>query len=304
MSQPESAHASMNTEGIYDAYNTLDAWSLDRSVNVMLDSHIAAAQAVKNAHDAITRAATALEERLAQNGRLILIGAGTSGRLAAQEAAELLPTFGFTRAHVLLAGGDDALIQAREGAEDDEAAAIKQINALELNPLDSVIGIAASGRTPYTIAGITQARQQQALTIGIANNSSAPLLTAAELGILLETAPEVLAGSTRLGAGTAQKIALNTLTTSVLVRLGGAYGNLMVGMQPTNQKLHERAARIVSSGANVSLEAARDALKRAQGDMRAAIVLLETGVTLDEAKQLLSEHKNRVRDVIALIKNH
>jgi N-acetylmuramic acid 6-phosphate etherase len=215
-----------------------------------------------------------------------------------QDAAELPPTFGFEKTVNLLAGGNHASKVAREDAEDDKEEATVAIREAGVNELDAVIGIAASGFTPYTIAGIREAKKRGAFTVAIANNAEAPLLKVADVAVLLVTGPEVLAGSTRLAAGTAQKIALNALSTSVLASLGGAYKNLMVGMRPKNKKLRERAVSIVSHGAGVSDAEARASLEKTDWRMREAIVILKASVSLSEAEERLERHQNRVRDAL------
>lgn len=289
----------MNTEATSDAYRGLDTWPSADILRAIVTSNQHALRAVEAALPALTAAAEGLEQALAAGGRLIYLGAGTSGRLALQDAAELPPTFGFERALVLLAGGETAGGRAQEGAEDDEPAARQAIDAAGVGARDAVIGIAASGTTPYTVAGIRRARERGAFTVGIANNPGTPLLSAAEVGVLLDTGPEVLAGSTRLAAGTAQKVALNALSTAVMVRLGGAYDNLMVGMRPANDKLRRRAAEIVRQASGCGLEQAYEALMRAQGDIRAAIVMLATGADLPTAQAALVRHHLRVREALA-----
>ena len=225
-------------------------------------------------------------------------GAGTSGRLALQDAAELPPTFGFKRTEVLLAGGGAAGTTAKEGAEDDAEAAQLGVEHLKVNEHDVLIGVAASGATPYTVAAVQAARTRGASTVGIANTRETPLLMAAHYPILLDTGAEVLAGSTRLAAGTAQKVVLNMLSTAVLVKLGGAYGNLMVGMNAKNAKLESRAVRIVAEAAASSLEDAAERLQHCDGDIRAAIIVLKAKVSKAKARALLNQHHNSVRAVL------
>lgn len=287
------------TEGVSREYEDLDTWPLERALGAIVESNRRAVDAVGHALPQLTRAAERLAERLARGGRLVYVGAGTSGRLALQDAAELPPTFGFDRTLVLLAGGAAAGEQAQEGAEDDADAARRAVADAGVGPEDAVIGLAASGRTPYTIAGLEEAATRGALTVAIANNPDAPLLGAAEVGVVLATGPEVLAGSTRLAAGTAQKVALNALSTAVLARLGGAYGNLMVGMQPSNDKLRRRATAIVAEAAGAPPERARAELERAGWEIRPAIVALRAGTDPERARQLLAAHGHRVRDAIA-----
>ncbi len=288
----------MTTEGRDPNYRDLDVWSLGRIVDAVVDGGQRAVDAAWNARDALERAAIGVEARLSRGGRLVYAGAGTSGRIALQDAAELPPTFGFERTVVLMAGGGSAGAVAVENAEDDTDAAARDVAGAGLGPDDAVLGIAASGRTPYTLSVIHAARERGAFTVGIANNAGTPLLAAAEVGVLLDTGPEVLAGSTRLAAGTAQKIALNALSTAVLVRSGGAYRNLMVGMRPTNAKLRRRAVEVVCAATGAPREAAERSLAAAAWGIREAIVMLEAGVDPEVARTLLARHRDRVRDAL------
>jgi len=285
------------TETSLRDFHDLDTWPLVQTLTALVDSNAAAVEAVRRALPDLERAAAGVERALAAGGRLIYVGAGTSGRLAMQDAAELPPTFGFEGAHAVLAGGEDAGAQALEGAEDDEDSARGRLSALVLNENDAVIGIAASGSTPFTVAAVVFARTQGAFTVGIANNPGAPLLVAAEVGVPLETPPEVLAGSTRLAAGTAQKVALNALSTAVMVRLGGAYGNLMVGMRPQNVKLRARAVRIIVQASGCTPTEAEAALM-VGGGIREAIVMLLNGLSPQEARERLAAHRNRIREAL------
>lgn len=288
----------MITESIHEAYRDLDAWPAAKILAAVNDANRRAIDAVAAALPDLERAAVGIEERLGAGGRLFYAGAGTSGRVAVQDAAELPPTFGFDRARVLLAGGQAAQDRAEEGAEDDVVAAAAAVDEAGVGPRDALVGIAASGVTPYTVAAVRRAKERGAFTVGIANNPDTPLLTVGVVGILLATGPEVLAGSTRLAAGTAQKAALNALSTAVLVRLGGAYGNLMVGMRPVNAKLEKRAAAIVAEAAEVSLDTAAEVLARAEDDLRSAIVMARTGVDAERAREAVRQHGGRVRDAL------
>jgi N-acetylmuramic acid 6-phosphate etherase len=288
----------MTTESHDPTYQDLDMWSLGHIVDAVVEGSQHAVDAAREAREALVRAAIGIEARLERGGRLVYAGAGTSGRIALQDAAELPPTFGFERTVVLMAGGGEAGAVAVENAEDDTDAAARDAERVGLGPDDALIAIAASGRTPYTLGVVRIARERGAFTVGIANNPDAPLLTAAEVGVLLRTGPEVLAGSTRLAAGTAQKIALNALSTAVLVRAGGAYRNLMVGMRPTNAKLRRRAVAVVCAATGATGEAAERALAAADWSLREAIVMLEAGVGANEARELLIRHRNRVRDAL------
>lgn len=295
---PEHAASATSTETAIADYSGLDAWPALDILTAITDSNRRAVDAVTLALPELEKAAAGVEERLRWGGRLVYVGAGTSGRLGLQDAAELAPTFGFDLATTLLAGGSSAQSQAQEGAEDDAESATREVNALGVGERDAVIGVAASGATPYTVAAVVRARQLGAFTVGIANNPGAPLLTVGHVGVLLNTGPEVLAGSTRLAAGTAQKVALNALSTTVLVRLGGAYENLMVGMRPVNAKLRVRAVQIVAQGAQVSEAAASRSLEASGGNIRSAIVSCKAGVSPERAQAALEEHGNNVREAL------
>lgn len=287
------------TEGVDPAFAGLDTWDATTTIAALVAGQRRAIDAVERARPALARAAEGIAERVARGGRLGYAGAGTSGRLAMLDAAELPPTFGFDRAFVLLAGGAEAMTASREGAEDDADEARAVVAARRVGPDDVLIGIAASGRTPFTVAAVEAARAAGAFTVGIAGVEGAPLLRAAEVGVWLDTGPEVLAGSTRLGAGTAQKAALNALSTTVLVRLGGAYGNLMVGMRATNDKLRRRAENLVARATGADRTAAAAALAAADGDQRVAIVVLTAGVDVDRARAALAARGQRVREALA-----
>lgn len=288
----------MSTEARHPATRELDAWPVGRVLEAVVSGQERATEALREALPALERAADGIAERLQQGGRLVYAGAGTSGRLALQDAAELPPTFGFDRTLVLLAGGADAGGRAREGAEDDAAAARREVNESQIGPQDALIGLAASGATPYTLAALRHARERGAFTVAVANAPGAPLLAAAHVGVLLDTGPEVLTGSTRMAAGTAQKGALNALSTAVLVRLGGAYENLMVGMRPVNEKLRRRAIHIVREATGADEATAAAALHATANRIRDAIVVIRTGIAPDEARSMLEVAGERVRDVL------
>lgn len=294
----ENIWRTTSTETASSDYNDLDTWSLADSLTVMAKSQQRAAAAVASVVADIEKAAAGIEHCLAAGGRLVYIGAGTSGRLALQDAAELVPTFGFERAVVLMAGGQAAQGKPIENAEDDTHHAEQEVNALQLTQNDAFIAVAASGRTPYTLAGLKTAKHAGAFTVALANNADAPMLAEADVGIFLDSGAEVLAGSTRLAAGTAQKITLNMLSTAVLVRLGGAYGNVMVGMRPTNNKLKQRAVNIVREAAEVSEAVARRALLTSNWHIRSAIVIAAANVSLERAQMVLAKHQQRVRDAL------
>jgi N-acetylmuramic acid 6-phosphate etherase len=282
----------VSTERISPRYADLDLWPTSEAVAAMLEGQLAAAAAVQAAADAIAEAADAAADRLRQNGRLIYCGAGTSGRLAVLDGVELGPTYDWDRTVYALAGGMGALLESVEGAEDDAAAGETAIRQADVMPADVVIGVAASGRTPFTIGAIRTAASAGALTIGVASNAGTPLLEASDHAILLRTGPEVIAGSTRMKAGTAQKIALNILSSAIMMRLGRVHAGLMVDMRLSNAKLRARAATIVSKIAETDLATAEAALDRSRGSIKRAVLIArgidegaieETGGNLREA---------------------
>ncbi len=247
--------------------------------------------------DAVTRIAQALR----RGGRLLYVGAGTSGRVAALDAAECPPTFGTDpdQVQAVLAGGPRALTEGVEGAEDDERAGEREMDARAAGPKDVIVGIAASGATPFVLAAVARARARGATTIAVTCVADSPLASACDLGIVPLVGPEVIAGSTRLKAGTAQKLVLNMLSTLAMVQLGKVYGNLMVDLRATNEKLRRRAVRIVAAAAGVAEPHAADALARAGGRVPVAIVMLAAGTTAEEAAARLARAEGSVRRAVA-----
>ncbi len=266
----------MNTEGSSPRFRDLDTWPDAEILDALLERNFSALGAVRAALPQLQSAARSAAARLSSGeGRLFFAGAGTSGRLAVLDAVELPPTFGWPheRTGYLLAGGEAALVRSAEAAEDAASEGERLVAHADLQERDVLVGVAASGRTPFTVAVIKSAKSRGAFTIGIANNPAAPLLEAADTGIFLDTGPEVIAGSTRLAAGTAQKVALNLFSTLLMIRLGRVHSNLMIGVQPTNEKLARRAERIVAEIAGVEARRARELLERAEGDIRLAVLL-------------------------------
>ncbi len=286
----------MSTESVDPRYVDLDRWPLASALEAMLEGQMAAIAALRPAMAAITAATEAAAERLRGTGRLIYVGAGSSGRIAVQDGTELAPTYSWPRERlvVLMAGGNSALLQSVEGAEDDVADGMARIDALDAGAADVVIGIAASGTTPFTVAAVRRARERGALTIGIACNGRGPLLEAALMPVIIETGSEIVAGSTRMKAGTAQKAALNLMSTGIMLRLGGVYGGMMVDMQAGNAKLKRRAAQIVARAAEVSVEQAADALAAAQSRIKPAI-LIARGASRGQADALLDAARGDLR---------
>jgi N-acetylmuramic acid 6-phosphate etherase len=262
----------------------------------MVEGQFAAVAAVHAARPALERAALAIEERLRGGGRLVYAGAGTSGRLAVQDGAELMPTFSWPeeRLLMLMAGGDDALLRAVEGAEDTADAAAALVYQHRIGDKDALIAVAASGTTPFTLACLREASARGALTVGIANNPNTPLVNEADYPICLDTGAEPIAGSTRMKAGTAQRVALTLLSSLVMIRLGRVYEGLMVDVQPSNRKLVRRSEAILAQLTGHSREQVRDALRQAKGSVKLALLLLE-GCRLDEARQALDDADGDLR---------
>ena len=258
------------------------------------------AQAVHDELPNIAAAVEAISVRMQRGGRLIYIGAGTSGRLGVLDASECPPTFGTPPELVvgLIAGGDIALTDAIEGAEDDRIGGAREIEELDVSENDSVVSIAASGRTPYAIGGLEEAKKRGALTVSVACNRPSPLEELAEIAIAPIVGPEVVTGSTRLKAGTAQKMVLNMISTAVMIRLGKTYSNLMVDVQPTNVKLRQRARRIVAEAAGLSLEQATKILQDCDGEVKTAIVAVLANVSPEVARQRLRATGGFVRKAI------
>lgn len=287
----------MATEAISPRFHDLDLWPTADAVDAMLEGQIAAAASVRAASDAIARAIDEAAARLRKpEGRLVYIGAGTSGRIAIQDGVELGPTFDWpdTRLVYLLAGGLQALTVSSEDAEDDAAGAAQAVDANNLGPADVAIGVAASGRTPFTVSAIERARARGALTIGVAGNPDTRVLTSADHPILLKTGAEVLAGSTRMKAGTAQKIALNLISTGIMLRLGRIHRGLMVNMRMSNAKLRERAVQMVAEITGCPLENARAAMAQSDGSIKRA-VLIASGASITGSADLLDRHADDLR---------
>lgn len=250
----------------------------------------------------IARGIDWITDALGSGGRLIYVGTGTSGRIAALDASECPPTFNVSPSTVqfVMAGGVRALSRAVEANEDSRELGMREIRKKKPGKKDVVIGIAASGRTPFTVAAVEYARKAGAKTIALACNPGSPLEKAAELAIVVETGPEVVSGSTRMKAGTAEKLVLNMLSTGAMVKLGYVYGNLMVNLHQKNTKLTERAVTIVARALGIEREKAREALQRAGRDVPIAIVMAKAGVSRAKADQALKDSRGHVRRAIAL----
>ena len=292
----------METERHSPRYSAIETWGPSDIMEAMIEGQFAAVAAVRAARPAVEEAALAIEPRLRDGGRLAYAGAGTSGRLAVQDGAELMPTFSWPQERLLLliAGGRDALVQSVEGAEDGSEEAIRLVRRYEIETRDVLIAVAASGTTPFTLACLREAKQRGALTIAIANNRDTPLLAEAGHPIWLDTGPEPIAGSTRMKAGTAQRIALNLLSSLVMIRLGRVYRGLMVDLKAVNKKLIRRSEKILLELSGRSREEVHDALHRAEGNVKTALLLLE-GCDLAEAARMLDQSGGHLRTAKALI---
>lgn len=288
-----SVHESLDallTEQADPRYAHLDQASVVELAALMNEADASVPAAIGAAMGSIVPAIEAITARLAQGGRLRYVGAGTAGRLGVLDASECPPTFGVSPELVqgIIAGGPDAITEAIEGAEDDTDAGAAVIVDHAITAADAVVGVAASGRTPFVIGALREARARGALTVALSCNTRAPISREAELAIEVPVGPEVLAGSTRLKAGTAQKLVLNMISTIAMVRLGKTWGNLMVDLRATNEKLRERAIRIVQQVTEASRETAVAALEAADWEVKPAALIVGRGLSVDEARRRLA----------------
>ena len=294
----------MSTERSSPRYSSIDVWDAEDIAETIVESQFAAVAAVYAVRKQIASAAVAMQARLQDRGRLIYAGAGTSGRLAVQDGAELAPTFGWPdeRLLFLIAGGEEALLRSVEGAEDDAEGGTRLIVQHAVTAQDVLIAVAASGTTRFTLACLREAKRCGALTLGISNNGASPILDEADrarqraavaAAILLDTGSEPIAGSTRMKAGTAQKVALNTLSTLLMTLLGKVYRGLMVDVRAVNEKLVKRSEDMLIQLTGRSRDDVRNALSRANGSVKIAVMLLH-GCDLESAKHLLSAAGDRL----------
>jgi len=260
--------------------------------------------AVKTQLKEVAKAVDLIAHAFLNNGRLIYVGAGTSGRLGILDASECPPTFGTPAGLVvgLIAGGKDAILKAVENAEDNKQLCVEDLKNINFNSKDILVGIAASGRTPYVIGGIEYAKKLGAVTVGVSCNPNSILAESVEIPISLVVGPEVVTGSSRLKAGTAQKLVLNMLTTGSMIKIGKVYGNLMVDVEATNEKLVERQKKIVMEATDCSREEASSALKDTDGHCKTAILMILGDLKADQAKILLAEKKGFIREALKEIK--
>jgi N-acetylmuramic acid 6-phosphate etherase len=292
----------MSTERACPRYSSIDLWDAPDILDCIIEGQFAAVAAVYAARPAIEAAAIAMEERLRERGRLVYIGAGTSGRLAVQDGAELIPTFGWPedRLLLLIAGGQEALLRSVEGVEDDVGQATQRMECHNIGADDVLVAVAASGTTPFTLSCLREGRKRGALTVGIANNSGTPILNESDHAIWLDTGSEPIAGSTRLKAGTAQKITLNALSSLLMILLGKVYQGLMVDVRVLNEKLLRRSEDMLVQLTECSRSEANNALTRASGSVKLAALLLH-GCELEEATKLLNRSGGRLRGALNLI---
>jgi N-acetylmuramic acid 6-phosphate etherase len=284
------------TEAVSDRSELLDTWDVLTVLSMLWEGQMAAVAALGPALPTLARAAEAAAVRLAADGRLAYAGAGTSGRIAVQDAVELVPTFDWPedRLVLMMAGGETALLRSVENAEDRPDLAAATIEQHAIGSTDVLVGVAASGTTPFTVAAVKTARSRGALTIAIANSAGSSLLSEAEFPVLIETGAEAIAGSTRMKAGTAQKAALNLFSTALMVRLGRVYRGRMVDMQARNAKLRARAIRMLQELTDCSTAQAEAALASAGGKVKLAVLLVH-GLSCADAERHLARHDGNLR---------
>lgn len=289
----------ISTEAADPRFAGLEEQPADQILLAVLAAQESALAAIRPAIPAMAKAAEEAAQRLAQDpkGRIIYIGAGTPGRLGVQDGVELAPTYGWMRTEFVIAGRNKALTQSVEGAEDDVNAAAQQVAELNLSPADVCIAVSASGATPFTVAACRAARAAGAQTIAISSNDDAPLLRAAEHKIFIDSGPEPVAGSTRMNAGTAQKVALNMISTLIMMRLGHVYDGMMVDVQMTNDKLRHRAEKMIARIAQCDERAASDALAQSGGKVKLA-VLVARGLSPEQAAESLDKQGGNLRKVL------
>jgi N-acetylmuramic acid 6-phosphate etherase len=278
----------------------IDTLLTEEILRVINDEDRKVADAVASAIPQITKAVDGIVERFRSGGRLFYIGAGTSGRLGVLDASECPPTYSvpYDMVQGIIAGGESALSRATEASEDDPESGARDLLARSFSSRDTLVGIAASGRTPYVLGAIRRARELGGLTVGLACSPGSELASAAEIPVELITGPEIVTGSTRMKAGTATKLALNMITTASMIKLGHVYGNLMVNVQPRNEKLRDRARRIVRDASGIDDDTAAKLLSEA-GDVRTAIIMAKRGVSIEEARRLLEAAGGSVGKALA-----
>lgn len=290
----------MITEGRNPASQNIDELSTEAMLRVINDEDKKVALAVEAIVPQIAQVVDGITQAFSKGGRLIYCGAGTSGRLGILDASECPPTFGTPRSQVvgLIAGGHNAILQAVENAEDNVEQGAQDLRDIQFNANDVLVGIAASGRTPYVLGALAYARQQGAFTAALTCNPNSPMSQAADVALTPVVGPEVVTGSSRMKAGTAQKLVLNMLTTGAMIRSGKVYGNLMVDVEATNQKLVQRQVNIVKQATDCDDATAQQALAACNGHCKTAIVMVLAGLTAAEAKSLLSQNQGFIRNAL------
>lgn len=285
------------TESIDPRYANLDQMSTMEMARAMNEAEMAVPKAIRKALPQIVAAVDAIASGMKKGGRIFYVGAGTAGRMGVLDASECPPTFRSDPSQVvgIIAGGDYALRNAVEGAEDDFDEGARSVEVYDLNENDTVVGIAASGRTPFALGAVEAGKAAGATTVGISSNAGATLARAAEYPIEVVVGPEVITGSTRLKAGSAQKQVLNMLSTLTMVKLGKTYGNLMVDLEATNKKLEQRSKNLVMHITGHDEETAAQAIADADGSVKKAVVMLEKELDLAEAEALLAENDGFLR---------
>lgn len=293
------------TEQRNDKSANLDKLSVAEIIQIMNEEDQSVAVSVQGALPEISAAISGIVEKMQGGGRLFYIGAGTSGRLGILDASECPPTFGVCRELVtgIIAGGETAIMTAVENAEDDADAGAKEIEAV-ITAADAVVGIAASGNTPYVIGAIRRAREIGALTASLSCNNGARLSEAAEYAIEVPVGPEIVTGSTRLKAGTATKMVLNMITTTAMIKLGKVYGNLMVNVQATNSKLRDRVVRIVQDATDTDYATAAAHAEQADGDARVAILMIRFGIGKARALEALQQSSDHFGNAVQWLEDN
>ena len=293
----------MTTEDVSLRYRDLDLWPTLEAGQALYEAQLAAVAAVGPALADIAAAADAAALRLARGGRLVYVGAGTSARIGVQDGAELPPTFNWPQDRLVfaIAGGEEALLRAVENAEDSGSEGAQRMIEIQAGVDDVVIGLAASGATPFTVAALRTAQARGALTVGVANNPACMLLDVCEHAILIDTGAEAIAGSTRLKAGTAQKVVLNLFSTLVMTRLGHVYQGLMVNMRATNDKLRRRSVQMVVTITGCTESVAAEAVAGSGGELKVA-ALIARGLVVDAARALLAKHGGNLRGAMSEVR--
>jgi N-acetylmuramic acid 6-phosphate etherase len=300
----EDELSDLSTEGINQKTRSLGSLSTEDILKKINDEDSKVPQIIRKEIPEIAKAVDAIVHSLQNQGRLFYVGAGTSGRLAVIDAAELLPTFGAGTETVkaIIAGGRKAVFHSVEGAEDDEAQAKIDLERSRVSKDDVLLGISASGRTPFVVGALVYARKLGARTIALTSNQGSRITKIADIAICPETGPEVIAGSTRMKAGTTQKLVLNMISTTAMVRLGRVHGNLMVSLKPVSAKLVDRQLRILMQATGLPREPARHALQEARGNVKIAILMIESGASYLDAERCLKNSESSLDKALATTK--